>query len=88
VDDDTFQSALSAMLEERRPTPKAANNMVSEGGAAPVAVQTPAAATKVQLKIKDGEYEIGHGAVVIAAITSCTNTSNPAVMIAAGLVAK
>ncbi len=33
-------------------------------------------------------YEIGHGDVVIAAITSCTNTSNPAVMIAAGLVAQ
>ncbi len=32
--------------------------------------------------------EIGHGAVVIAAITSCTNTSNPSVMIAAGLLAK
>jgi aconitate hydratase len=32
--------------------------------------------------------EIGHGQVVIAAITSCTNTSNPAVMLAAGLVAK
>ena len=37
----------------------------------------------------DGEtFELGHGAVVIAAITSCTNTSNPPVMIAAGLVAK
>jgi aconitate hydratase len=35
-----------------------------------------------------GSVEMGHGAVVIAAITSCTNTSNPAVMIAAGLVAK
>jgi aconitate hydratase len=33
-------------------------------------------------------YEIGHGAVVIAAITSCTNTSNPSVMVSAGLVAK
>jgi aconitate hydratase len=32
--------------------------------------------------------EVGHGAVVIAAITSCTNTSNPSVMIGAGLVAK
>jgi aconitate hydratase len=32
--------------------------------------------------------EIGHGAVTIAAITSCTNTSNPAVMMAAGLVAR
>ena len=33
-------------------------------------------------------YEIGHGAVVIAAITSCTNTSNPEVLMAAGLLAK
>ena len=34
------------------------------------------------------ESEIGHGAVVIAAVTSCTNTSNPSVMIGAGLLAK
>ncbi|MBE2200337.1 MAG: aconitate hydratase AcnA [Anaerolinea sp.] len=34
------------------------------------------------------EIEIGHGAVVIAAITSCTNTSNPSVMLGAGLVAQ
>ncbi len=32
--------------------------------------------------------QLGHGAVVIAAITSCTNTSNPSVMVAAGLLAK
>eukprot|EP01059_Diplonema_ambulator_P015111 TRINITY_DN26216_c0_g1_i1.p1 TRINITY_DN26216_c0_g1~~TRINITY_DN26216_c0_g1_i1.p1 ORF type:complete len:893 (+),score=372.48 TRINITY_DN26216_c0_g1_i1:42-2720(+) len=37
----------------------------------------------------EGEtYEINHGGVVIAAITSCTNTSNPSVLVAAGLVAK
>ncbi len=35
-----------------------------------------------------GSYQIGHGAVVIASITSCTNTSNPSVLIAAGLLAK
>ncbi len=35
-----------------------------------------------------GNYELKDGAVVIAAITSCTNTSNPSVMIGAGLVAK
>ena len=35
-----------------------------------------------------GGERIGHGAVVIAAITSCTNTSNPSVMLAAGLLAK
>src|SRR3546814_14634172 len=33
-------------------------------------------------------FDIGHGDVVIAAITSCTNTSNPSVLIAAGLVAR
>ncbi len=40
--------------------------------------------------VKDNGHssEIGHGAVVIAAITSCTNTSNPSVMIGAGLLAK
>jgi aconitate hydratase len=37
----------------------------------------------------DGErFELGHGSVVIAAITSCTNTSNPSVLMAAGLLAK
>ena len=36
----------------------------------------------------DHEYELKHGAVVIAAITSCTNTSNPDVMLAAGILAK
>jgi aconitate hydratase len=36
----------------------------------------------------NGETELGHGDVVIAAITSCTNTSNPGVMLAAGLLAK
>ena len=35
-----------------------------------------------------GSVELGHGAVVIAAITSCTNTSNPSVMVAAGLLAR
>ncbi|HRZ12103.1 MAG TPA: aconitate hydratase AcnA [Kiritimatiellia bacterium] len=36
----------------------------------------------------EGDGEIGHGAVVVASITSCTNTSNPGVMLAAGLVAR
>jgi aconitate hydratase len=38
--------------------------------------------------VEGAGYALGHGDVVIAAITSCTNTSNPSVMIAAGLVAK
>merc|ERR1739838_146053 len=35
-----------------------------------------------------GEYVLNHGSVVIASITSCTNTSNPSVMLGAGLLAK
>ena len=41
-----------------------------------------------QAHVVGSNYSIGHGDVVIAAITSCTNTSNPAVLIAAGLVAR
>jgi aconitate hydratase len=45
--------------------------------------------TAVSLTLEDGtETELDHGHVVIAAITSCTNTSNPSVMLGAGLVAK
>ena len=43
---------------------------------------------RVSIGLADGEVEIGDGSVVIAAITSCTNTSNPAVMIGAGLLAR
>jgi len=43
---------------------------------------------KVAVQVGGGTAEVGHGAVVIAAITSCTNTSNPAVMLGAGLLAK
>ena len=39
-------------------------------------------------KVKGTDYAIDHGAVTIASITSCTNTSNPSVMLAAGLLAK
>jgi aconitate hydratase len=47
------------------------------------------ASTPVQVAGEDGtEFELDHGAVVIAAITSCTNTSNPQVMIGAALLAR
>ncbi len=44
-------------------------------------------ATK-RVPVEGANYDLGHGDVVIAAITSCTNTSNPYVMVAAGLVAR
>jgi len=51
-------------------------------------VAAPARPTCVALNINGAECTLHHGSVVIAAITSCTNTSNPSVMVAAGLVAK
>jgi aconitate hydratase len=49
----------------------------------------PAHHTAVPVKLADGRrFDLDHGHVVIAAITSCTNTSNPSVMLAAGLLAK
>ncbi|KAM4049288.1 cytoplasmic aconitate hydratase isoform 1-T2 [Anomaloglossus baeobatrachus] len=42
----------------------------------------------VKFTHNDADYELTHGSVVIAAITSCTNTSNPSVMLGAGLLAK
>jgi aconitate hydratase len=44
--------------------------------------------TKATIKYEGEEFTLNHGSLVIAAITSCTNTSNPDVMLAAGLVAK
>ena len=41
-----------------------------------------------KVKVKNSDFHLSHGDVVVAAITSCTNTSNPSVMIAAGLVAR
>ncbi len=42
----------------------------------------------VSVEVGGETFELGHGSVVIAAITSCTNTSNPSVMVAAGLLAQ
>ncbi len=56
-----------------------------EADSVPVAVVGPG---RTSVPVEGEEYELEHGSVVITAITSCTNTSNPAVMIAAGLLAK
>lgn len=60
-----------------------AANMSSEGPA-PTAPADP----RKSVKVKGEDYSIRDGSVVIASITSCTNTSNPYVMIGAGLVAR
>ena len=65
----------------------AVTEMKEEGGAQP---QAPRLAAKPvsTISLHDNEHALTDGSLVIAAITSCTNTSNPAVMIGAGLVAR
>ena len=61
----------------------------SRSPAATSATSATGRATPSQVTLDDGtSFELDHGAVVIAAITSCTNTSNPQVMIGAALLAK
>ena len=77
--------ALSGVRENFRTSFKDRYNdgQGGDGGAA-VAVKAPT----VTVKMENEEVELTHGAVAIAAITSCTNTSNPSVMVGAGLLAK
>ncbi len=60
-----------------------------EGGGTAVAAEESHHGGSIRVKDEEvNEYDLNDGAVVIAAITSCTNTSNPSVMVAAGLLAK
>ncbi len=61
------------------------SDWAEEGGPA---VEPREAIQGVPVAMNGEQFRLDHGAVVIAAITSCTNTSNPAVLIAAGLVAR
>jgi aconitate hydratase len=66
--------------------PANAKSWESEGGSpAAIGVEDPNVHEHVSASVKDS---LKHGSVVIAAITSCTNTSNPSVLIGAGLLAK
>ncbi len=77
-----WRKALGALLGDKV-APAAEFQTWADGGAAPAVAGRRVAATTDR-----GSFDLGHGDVVIAAITSCTNTSNPAVMLAAGLVAR
>ncbi len=74
--------SLKAMQASFR---KALTAQVKEGGFGLSAEALPRVAT---IGFNGTQASVGHGSVVIAAITSCTNTSNPSVMLGAGLLAK
>jgi aconitate hydratase len=89
-----FRKALSTWGKEPRPEngDEGADRWMGEGGYAAGEVRVPEAGTwtpgTTSVRLDHGVYDLHDGSVVIAAITSCTNTSNPTVMIGAGLVAK
>ena len=71
-----------------QPTPVGAPRMVAEMEGNRPALASVHGVAKASRTGKDGDLSIGNGDVLIAAITSCTNTSNPSVLLAAGLLAK
>jgi aconitate hydratase len=91
-----YLEAVDAELEKLAgaagPSGKDAGRAAAAGGsgAGGVAVAEPAVAGDggAQVQYNGNTFTLKHGAVVIAAITSCTNTSNPSVMLAAGLLAR
>ncbi|EJL04248.1 aconitate hydratase 1 [Pseudomonas fluorescens Q2-87] len=70
-----------------KPTSKEEGRLESEGGGG-VAVGNADQVGEAEYEFEGQTHRLKNGAVVIAAITSCTNTSNPSVMMAAGLLAK
>ena len=83
-----FLQALGTLAAHRKPrTHAAVEELKAEGGAQPQADHL-AARPVSRIRIRDVDAELTDGSVVIAAITSCTNTSNPAVMLGAGLLAR
>ena len=88
----SFRSSLVDMLENRKSVLSEKGTMIDKTSIAPWLNNE---ATDIlppfmkNIEVKDTtSYSLRHGSVVIAAITSCTNTSNPSVLMAAGLLAK
>ena len=90
---DSFKTVLPNLIPSgaRRAIPEEnGSNWASEGGQSP-SISTAVAfdiSAEAEVEYEGDRFTITDGTVVIAAITSCTNTSNPSVMIGAGLVAR
>ena len=91
---DTLELDLStvepSLAGPKRPQDRVALSQASSAfdGELTKGLGVPAGDVGVTAEVKEKNFSITHGDVVIAAITSCTNTSNPSVLIAAGLVAR
>ncbi|MBE1160997.1 aconitate hydratase AcnA [Dyella acidiphila] len=81
----SFHDSLGALTANRNGSEA---RFANEGGGTAVGHDASALAKGPRVSMNGEEFHLQDGAVVIAAITSCTNTSNPAVMLGAGLLAK
>src|SRR6201992_1700464 len=80
---------VPSMAGPKRPEGRVALPAVGEGFATALAGEYKKADdAEKRYSVDDRNFDLGHGDVVIAAITSCTNTSNPSVLIGAGLLAR
>ncbi|WP_439551719.1 aconitate hydratase AcnA [Falsiroseomonas sp.] len=92
---DTMELDLStvepSMAGPKRPQDRVALSNIASSFSKDLAAGTmgvPGDKADLRVPVEGSNYDLGHGDVVIAAITSCTNTSNPYVLVAAGLVAR
>eukprot|EP01031_Cornospumella_fuschlensis_P047297 gene47297-57934_t len=84
-------SVEPSMAGPKRPQDRVALGSVGTSFAkdlASGAMGVPGDEASKRVPVEDANFDLGHGDVVIAAITSCTNTSNPSVLMAAGLLAR
>ncbi|WP_332663253.1 aconitate hydratase AcnA, partial [Aeromicrobium sp.] len=84
---ENFHASLEGLTAGRQARRGEVKRMDAEGGDQPQAEHLAARPTS-RIRIHDQDADLCDGSVVIAAITSCTNTSNPAVMLGAGLLAR
>ncbi len=85
-----LSTVVPSLAGPKRPQDRVALNDAATAFVAEITknMSVPAADVAKRVPVAGTNYDIGHGDVVIAAITSCTNTSNPYVLVAAGLVAR
>jgi aconitate hydratase len=85
----SFHDAVGPLTSGRKPRNGDASRYAGEGGASAIGNEANSVGDgSVSVTRNNQSFDLKDGSVVIAAITSCTNTSNPAVMLGAGLLAK
>jgi aconitate hydratase len=84
----SYRDSLTALIANRAPRNGAEARFLNEGGDSAVGHDASVNSSGQAISRNGRDFNLRDGAVVIAAITSCTNTSNPAVMLGAGLLAR